>query len=414
MVRLGPLNYLWGGFSVLDFSELAVRSIVFMIGKQNGFILPLLVLTFLFAFVNGFWFWKMGIMTDYDTWGYLEYADEIREEGIFFKPHWFWYIGYVLFVLVAQSIVTGLEGIVLFQYVFAYIGMVALFFAAINLYGKPKTAFLTCLWALGFVMISFWNLFVYAESLMISLYCMGFYFLSLGYTGKLTLGKGILGAVVLIWAILCKPTGVALLAGLAAVATVWAWRKLPSVGWKIAFSAAVIVGFLGLLNQMLATFGIVEAYRNGEVVYNVQKLPAYASTLQLAVPANLDFPSGDLVPISKILYLWVFNPIYSLKLFGTKLFYYLMYVRPYYSWVHNLMALALLLPMYWAYVQAILVRSLGIYPKVFSMAVVCCSALSVALLADNWNSRFLMPVLPLVFLLGSRQILAVVFPKVES
>ena len=30
-------------------------------------------------------------MTDDDTWGYLQYADEIRENGIFFKPHLFWF-----------------------------------------------------------------------------------------------------------------------------------------------------------------------------------------------------------------------------------------------------------------------------------------------------------------------------------
>lgn len=147
--------------------------------------LHLAVLTLLFVGINGIWFWKMGIMTDYDTWGYLEYAEEIREEGIFYKPHWFWYIGYVLFVLLAQSIVPGLGGVVLFQYVFAYLGMVALYFAAINLYGKSKTAFVVCIWVLGFVMISFWNLFVYAESLMISLYCISFYFLSQAYRGKL-------------------------------------------------------------------------------------------------------------------------------------------------------------------------------------------------------------------------------------
>lgn len=376
--------------------------------------LQLAVLTLLFAGINGFWFWKMGIMTDYDTWGYLAYADEIREEGIFYKPHWFWYIGYVLFVLVAQSIVPGLEGIVLFQYAFAYLGMVALYFAAINLYGKPKTAFVACIWVLGFVMISFWNLFVYAESLMISLYCMGFYFLSVAYKGNLTLGKGILGAVVFVWAILCKPTGVALLAGLMAVGIVWAWKKLPSIGWRIAFSGAVAVGFLALLNQMLSTFGIVEAYQNGEIVYNVHKLPEYASYLQLAVPANLDLPAQDLQPNSKILYLWAFNPIYSLKLFGAKLFYYLLYVRPYYSWPHNLLALGLLLPMYWAFVRSMLGRSLGIYPKVFSLTVVGCSVLSVALLADNWNSRFLMPVLPLVFLVGSGGLLAAASADVKS
>lgn len=340
-------------------------------------------------------------MTDDDTWGYLEYANEIRENGVFFKPHWFWYIGYVLFVLVAQSIIPGLDGIILFQYVLSYCAIVALYYASINLYGKPKTAFLTCLWVLAFIMISFWNLFVYAESLMISLYCISFYFLSLAYRGRLSLGKGILGAAVISWAILCKPTGVALLAGVGSIGIVWVWRSLASKAMRIAFSVLVAFGFVILLNQMLATFGIVAAYQNGEIVYNVHKLPEYASSLQLAVPANLDLPSQDLQPISKILYLWAFNPIYSLKLFGTKLFYYLFYVRPYYSWLHNLLALALLLPMYWAFTKAIRSQSLGIYPKAFSLALVGCSALSVALLSDNWNSRFLMPVLPLVFLVGA-------------
>lgn len=340
-------------------------------------------------------------MTDDDTWGYLEYANEIRENGIFFKPHWVWYIGYVLFVLVAQSIVPGLGGIILFQYILSYSALIALYFASINLYGKDKTALLTCLWVLAFFMISFWNLFVYAESLMISLYCISFYFLSLANRDKLSLGMGILGAVVLVWAILCKPTGVALLAGVGAVGIVWVWRSFASKARRIAFSLLAVFGFVVLLNQMLATFGIVAAYQNGEIVYNVHKLPEYASSLQLAVPENLDLPNQDLRPISKILYLWYFNPIYSLKLFATKLFYFFLYVRPYYSWPHNMLALSLLLPMYWAFAKVIRSKSLGIYPKAFSLALVGCSALSVALLTDNWNSRFLMPVLPLVCLVGA-------------
>ncbi|MCL6261219.1 hypothetical protein M3O96_19110 [Aquiflexum sp. TKW24L] len=61
------------------------------------------ILTGIFLLVNGLWFWKMGIMTDDDTWGYLQYANEIKENGLFFKPHLFWYIGYVLFILGANS-----------------------------------------------------------------------------------------------------------------------------------------------------------------------------------------------------------------------------------------------------------------------------------------------------------------------
>lgn len=76
------------------------------------------ILTSIFILVNGLWYWKMGIMTDDDTWGYMLYAEEIREQGLFYKPHHFWYIGYVLFILGASSIMHGLGGIVFFQYVF--------------------------------------------------------------------------------------------------------------------------------------------------------------------------------------------------------------------------------------------------------------------------------------------------------
>jgi hypothetical protein len=368
--------------------------------------LNLTLLTGIFVLVNGLWFWKMGIMTDDDTWGYMLYADEIKKNGLFFKPHLFWYIGYVLFIIGANSIIPGVEGIVIFQYVFAYAGLISLYFASINLYQNPKAALLTCIWFLGFIMISFWNLFLYAESLMISLYCISFFFLSQVYRGRVGVLQGFFGILILIWAIMVKPTGVALLAGLMAIAISLTWKRIPNLGWKLAFSTTLIVGFLFLLNLMLGTFGIVEAYQNGEVVYNIRKMAHmdYASSLMVSVPDDLSLPAVDWSPLGKMVYLWIFNPLYSLQLFGTKLFYYLIYVRPYYSWVHNMMALCALLPMYFAFFQAIRGNSLGWYPKVFTLALIGCAALSVALLSDNWNSRFLMPVLPLVFLVGGNGI----------
>lgn len=342
------------------------------------------------------------MMTDDDTWGYLQYAAEIRENGIFFKPHLFWYIGYVLFILGANSFIPGLGGIVFFQYVLAYIALIALYFAAINLYQNPKAALLTGIWFLGFIMISFWNLFLYAESLMISLYCLSFFFLSQAYRGNLNTFQGTLGTLILIWAIMVKPTGVALLAGLMAVMIAFAWKRISALGWKLAFSASIIIGLLLLVNQMLGTFGIVAAYQNGEVVYNIHKMAHmdYASFLMVSVPDNLSLPAADWSPLRKMVYLWIFNPLYSLQLFGTKLFYYLMYIRPYYSWSHNILALCALIPMYVAFARAIRGNALGSYAKVFSLTLIGFSALSVALLSDNWNSRFLMPVLPLVFLVG--------------
>lgn len=374
------------------------------------------ILTGIFVLVNGFWFLKMGVMTDDDTWGYLQYADEIRENGLFFKPHLFWYIGYVLFILATNSIIPGLGGVVVFQYIIAYVALIALYYAGINLYQNPKAAMLSCIWFLGFIMISFWNLYLYAESLMISLYCISFFFLSQAYRGKLNMIQMILGSFILIWAILVKPTAVALLAAVMAVGIVFAWKNISALRWKLAFSASLIIGLLFLLNQMLETYGIVAAYQNGEVVYNIHKMAHmdYASFLMVSVPGNLSVPASDWSPLGKMVYLWIFNPFYSIQLFGTKLFYYLMYIRPYYSWSHNILALCALIPMYVAFVQALRGNSLGSYAKVFSLTLIGFSVLSVALLSDNWNSRFLMPVLPLVFLVGSNILVKVLGLKWQS
>lgn len=361
------------------------------------------LLTILFILINGALLMKQGIMTDDDTWGYLQYAAEIREQGLFFKPHLFWYIGYTLFILGANTLIPGLEGIVVFQYSLAYIALIAIYFTSINIYQNPKTALLTGLWFLGFFMISFWNLFIYAESLLISLYCISFYFLSKAYRGNLKTYQAIIAVFIFAWAILVKPTAVALLAGLLAVSISYAWQRLPTPAWKLAFSTTVILGFLLLLNQMLSTFGFVRDYQIGEIVYNIHTIAyePYAKYLMLEVPKNLYLPNPDHPALWKLLTIIIMNPWYSLKLFVSKAFYFLFYIRPYFSWIHNIIALIALLPMYYFAVKQLRAKNFDPVLKYFVITFLTVAVFSVCLLTINWNSRFLVPLLPLIFLIGA-------------
>lgn len=52
--------------------------------------------------------------------------------------------------------------------------------------------------------------------------------------------------------------------------------------------------------------------------------------------------------------------------------------------------------------------------KIFVLIFLAVSSLSVALLSDNWNSRFLMPILPLIFLLGGGELAAVQIFKTKK
>lgn len=372
----------------------------------------LLVLTSLFVVVNGILLLKMGIMVDYDTEGYFLYASEIKERGWFFKPHLFWYSGYALFIALLTSIYDSQVTVIVGQYFLSYLAMLSLYFSGRKLVQNPWAGFITCVWVTGFFMIQFWNLFLYAESLFISLNCISIYFLIKWVKGEGNLGNYIVGTLVIIFTFFIKPTGIALLGGilLSAGFVFWGREQFKRVKWAGLIGAALL--FMLLLNQMLSTYGFVEAYQMGEVVYNIHKLANedYSRWLILEVPENLFIPSSELSPIIQFVSLIIGNPVYSLQLFGTKLFFYLFYIRPYYSFAHNALALAVLLPVYMFFIQELIKGSISKPFKIFVLGFVLISILSASLMTINWNSRFLMPVLPVIFLVAGNKF-ALVFEK---
>lgn len=154
---------------------------------------------------------------------------------------------------------------------------------------------------------------------------------------------------------------------------------------------------------MLSTFGFVENYQIGEIVYNIHTVAdqPYAKWLMLTVPENLYLPNPEAPPLWKLTTIIIMNPWYSLKLFATKAFYYIFYIRPYFSWTHNIIALAVLLPMYYFTVKQLISKNLDTTIKYFVITFLTVAVLSVCLLSINWNSRFLVPILPLIFLIGA-------------
>ncbi|MEX2567496.1 MAG: hypothetical protein WD431_16240 [Cyclobacteriaceae bacterium] len=90
-----------------------------------------------------------------------------------------------------------------------------------------------------------------------------------------------------------------------------------------------------------------------------------------------------------------------LKLFSTKLLYYLLAIRPYYSFLHNAYLLGFLLPLYYLFVVGLKKSPLDIKAYLFIGCFLLVHTLSATLLTINWNSRFLLPFLPMMFLVGS-------------
>lgn len=364
--------------------------------------LPLLSLAILFLIINGTLFARIGIMTDADTVGYFTYAEEIKEQGLFYKEHHFFYIGYVLFILLTTAIYNSVVSVVIGQYILSFIALICLYKASLKLFANPAAAWITCVWFLGFFMIQFWNLYLYAESLLISLHCISFYFVAKWYKGEINLTNGLIGSFVILTTIFTKPTGMGMLVALLAVGIYILWQKINHSGIKWAFSLTVVFVLILLFNKMLATAGFIEEYQIGEIVYNIYKMEhkPYAKYLMLTVPENLYIPNQNQEPIIKLAQLVLGNPWYTIKLFFIKLFYFVLYIRPYYSWMHNVLALMALLPMYFGFISTLRSKRLKTEAVVFIITFIVFSTITVCLMTINWNSRFLMPMLPLVFLIG--------------
>lgn len=113
------------------------------------------LITVLFILTNGVLFWKLGVSVDDDTYRLLGYAEEIRERGLFFKPHEFWYIGYVLFIIAVTAIYPSLGAVVVTQVLISYLAVISLYASAKRLFNSQWAG----VWAvglfLGFFMISF-------------------------------------------------------------------------------------------------------------------------------------------------------------------------------------------------------------------------------------------------------------------
>lgn len=363
------------------------------------------ILTGLFVIVNGAWFWKMGIMSDADTKHYFQYAKEIDDQGLFYKPHYFWYLGYVLFILLLGKISQDPLILVLAQYILSYLAVWALYQSSLMLFASKNAALLTIFLFLGFVFIPFWNLFLYAESLLVSLICFSFYFLLRWDQGNLSKLEKMLAIMVCLWAIMTKPTGFSVLLTVLAFFSIKLWKSRPSSLVKFILIGFFTIVMLVMLNSMLSTFGFEEAFYKGEILYNVHAFQGsdYAKYLLVQAPEDLWLAPSDWPPLLRLISLYVMNPFYAFQLVFLKVFYFLIDIRPYYSLGHNLALIAFLPLVYIFLIRELLSdKVMGIW-KITLLAFLSVHILSNAFLTINWNSRFLVPMLPVVFLFVGNQ-----------
>ncbi|MGI4870132.1 MAG: hypothetical protein ACRYFX_03020 [Janthinobacterium lividum] len=194
---------------------------------------------------------------------------------------------------------------------------------------------------------------------------------------------------------LVRPNGfvVAAAAGVAGLAQLYAIRR--RLFWGVVGAGVLAVPLaVVVLNHQLISFFIVETYARGELMFGTSVWAIHPS-------APLTMPPAGLGQMSRVLYFAAHNPGFLLRLMGGKLLVFFSSIKPYYSLSHRLMSVLVLWPLYGLAVRGVRQAAVWLPARAFLAAVPLLQATVVMLTVDDYDVRFLAPVLPFVFTLAA-------------
>ena len=313
------------------------------------------------------------------------------------------YILYPWYQSVWLRLHAGWWGIVLGQIALSGLAALALYRAVRQLRGgQPGAAALAVGLFILWPDVQQFNCYLLTESLFTSLSVLSFWALvrvrggswRAGQTGPIARAWALLLALLLLTA-LVRPNGF-VVAGAAAGAGLvhlyaarrrWFWAAL-GLG-VLALPLAVAV-----LNHQLISFFLVETYARGELMFAT---PVWA----IHPGAPLVMPPAGLGQMSRVLSFAAHNPGFLLRLMAGKLLVFFGSIKPYYSPAHRLLSVLVLWPLYYLAVRGTRRAAVWLPARAFLAAVPLLQAAVVMLTVDDYDVRFLAPVLPFVFALAA-------------
>jgi hypothetical protein len=295
-----------------------------------------------------------------------------------------------MFLMAIKRAGLGITAIAVVQSIISILASLSIYSCAKQLSQSVATGLLAALFFILWLKISQWNMYILCESLYISCTAITVYLFQIqNRSWKIEL----VSILAMILTFFIKPTGlVVLLAGI----SYYIFRFVKGKSRRTIVIAVSIL-ILGLLaNTMLVTFQMVETYATGDIVYGCSWGPSQACPKVLTLEAtNLTFPNSS-EPVVNVFLFHLYNPWFSLKLSFAKLIAFLVHAKPYYSNIHNIFALTTLLPAYYLCIKGI--KHAKSDYQVFTITHLVASCLTVMLTVEDWDGRFLMPLLPLIFI----------------
>ncbi len=347
-----------------------------------------------------------GVTVAFDSLRYIKQAN-LLAAGDFASLK----ISYIVYTgLLSLSIWLGsLKWIVLLQIAVSGLAAIAMCKAAYHLSHSRLVAALTTFMLVAWPDFQFWNLYIHTESLFVSVTIIVFWRVISASKQKHYLQLLPLLLVVL----LLRPNGfMVVLAMLVYFGIAWCRKRQYSL-WKattlvfvLAVGAMVLVSQL-FLKDISSDFAFTNYLMSGGIIQGYGPLWVdNESTIQL---------KGS--PLEQAVDFVLQEPGYFLKKSSLRLLYYWAQLRPYYSLKHNLAVAFLMYPVYFLGLVAIVQKRVPVPVLGFILALALQLSAMVVVSAVDWDNRFILPLLPFLFLLGAtgfHAVLEKLLPRSES
>jgi hypothetical protein len=332
-----------------------------------------------------------GIHSPVDTALYLANADLLLD-GVLPRGQEFFYLSYVSLLALLKLCAVDPGKIVIFQIIISGAAVYSIYKITEAISLNNMVAFTASLLFVFWFKFQQWNLILYTDALFASLVVIVIY---LVYTARSKL-QFVLLIPAIAFVVLLRPTGIVFLI---ALISYFAFKILNFRKMNLAVRAfslvSIFVVSMVLLNLYLADFvdSFLESYQRAEIIYpNI--------TLGVERPMNLVLPSEQALPLVKLFTFILSNPLYMIKILLFKIVVFLGHLKPYYSVLHNLVIVSFLFPIYF-----FAIKGYNKMPKdglrVFILTLISLQVLMVGLTSENWDGRFILTILPWIFVMAA-------------
>ena len=196
----------------------------------------------------------------------------------------------------------------------------------------------------------------------------------------------------LVLAALARPNGflVASAAGVAALAAAW---RGAGAGQRVALAAgtvALAAAAWPVLNTLADTYHLIETYTDRTVIAGYQ-----GWLIQPAAPLVL--PPAPAPQLARVAAFAAAQPVFFGQLMGAKVLAFVAYVKPFWSVGHVALGALVVWPAWLLAVRGLRRRAVPVGARWFAGALLAGQAGLVALTIEDWDARFLTPLLPVLF-----------------